>query len=124
VTPEATAEVKALLRALRRLATSTARALADGVLSVDELVAIGASDLPALIEAIVDLVRPDAPRSGRARVVAEVRLGRARVVVQAGRALVRRRRAAARLRRLRETRRVAAGRAPDRIVGHQRSLRG
>ena len=103
MTPEAKAELRALLRALRCLVTSTVRAMADGVLSIDELVAIGAGDLPALIEAIVDLARPN---EGRDKVLLEVRLNRARVVVQEGRAIVRRKRAAARVRRLRETRRV------------------
>ncbi len=90
------AETRALVYALRRLARSTAFALADGILSIEELIAIGAGDLPGLIGAIVDLATPD-----------EGRLERARVVVREGRALVRRRRrAATRLRRMRETRRV------------------
>ena len=104
MTPTARAELRALLTALRRLTLSTAAALADRVLSLDELVAIGCGDLPALVEAIADLVRPDAEVEGDHA----ASLTRTRVIVRAGRALVRRKRAAARQRKLRETRRVVA----------------
>lgn len=102
MTPTARAELRALLTALRRLAVSTAAALADRVLSLDELVAIGCEDLPALVEAIADLARPDVEHEGDAG----PGLAHTQRTLELGRALVRRKRAAARQRRLRESRRV------------------
>jgi hypothetical protein len=53
-------ELHAFIASLRGLVATLRRALADGVLSVDELVAIGC-DVPAVVKAVADLARPDDP---------------------------------------------------------------
>lgn len=84
-----TPEVKALLSALARLGTAIVRALADQVITPDELLTLGLDNIPELVTAIADLARPDDP----AIVDARRRLAEGRSLLR------RRRRKAARLRR-------------------------
>lgn len=67
------AELEALTIALVRLSADVARALADGVLSVDEVIAIGA-DAPSVASAISALATPDDPEiAERMRKAREIR---------------------------------------------------
>lgn len=99
MTPEAQRELAALLRSLSSLVVDVAKALGDGLVTVDELVTIGA-DVPDLVAAISALARPNEPSERMARHRA------ARQARDEARALLRR---ARRDRRLRESRRVVRG---------------
>jgi hypothetical protein len=60
LTPETQREIGQLLRSLARLVLTGAKAFADGILSVEEVIHLGL-DAVAVGEAIAALARPNAP---------------------------------------------------------------
>jgi hypothetical protein len=74
LTPEASRELTALARSLAALVGRVVTALADGLVTVDELVSIGCA-VPDLVAAIADLATPtdNATRIARVRAAEEKR---------------------------------------------------
>lgn len=97
MSPETEREIAELVEALARLAATAVRALADGLLTLDEVVAL-VPDVGAVGVAIAALARPEGGAERRAELRSRVAKGRAEIT--------RRRRRAARLRRLQTTRKV------------------
>jgi hypothetical protein len=118
LTPEAQAEIAALLRSLASLAGSAARAAADGILAVDEVIAIGL-DVASVAHAVADLVRPNGAEAEGARVQATAYRDTARATIRKARRRARamERRAAGSARPLPGTAGTASG-----VIGRPRAV--